>query len=221
MSHTWKIQKYIALTFFLFFRIFVFPLPQEKSLHLSPWWNSSICPSFEKIKLFYSIHFSWGISCPWKSNKTASNNRDTTVSFAILRFRKLRWLFIRCYAEELQKPENCSKGFNFFNWFDSLWIVVLMSSLFLMATANIIINIILLNNMSTLINSYYFYMLRALAFVSLYESVWQYMNVNVKFITLNFNGLQLKPCSTENSGTKKKCSRIRPAVWMIFHLASF
>ena len=30
------------------------------------------------------------------------------------------------------------------------------------------------------------------------------MNVNVKFITLNFNGLQLKPCSTENSGTKKK-----------------
>ena len=60
------------------------------------------------------------------------------------------------------------------------------------------------SNMITLINSYYFHMLWAWVFVSLYESVWQYMNVNVKFITLNFNGLQLKPCSTENSGTKKQ-----------------
>ena len=87
--------------------------------------KSGSCLNMAMFDIYISLHI-WGEESrnliPWKSEK----HRDTTESFAILRFfENCSWMFIRCYAEEFQLPDKLFKGVqSFFSWFDSLCTVI-------------------------------------------------------------------------------------------------
>lgn len=174
--------------------------------------------------LYYSTFLgcSWGISSDGKSH-----HRDTTESFAILRFRTFAVDVHQMLYRRISNSGKLFKGIQFFSlaWFSiqSSRIILLVSCLFLMSTAHSITNIKNCH-MITLINSYYFHMLWVLVFVSLhelvYDNTWMWMSNSLPRTSMvcNLNMLHWKFWQKKKtaSGLALQHGRSEMFIWRAF-----